>query len=194
MNSCVHGHEDTKKSLMRLIGQWMNGNNSGTCIGLCGPPGIGKTTLCKNGISQCLIDSDGNKRPFAFIGLGGAHSGSFLEGHLYTYLGSSPGKIVDILIETQCMNPIIYIDELDKISNTEHGKEIVGILTHLTDKTQNDTFEDKYFSGIKLDLSKTLFIFSYNDPHSIDRILRDRIQEIQIKPLTKIDKMIDIDD
>ena len=168
----------------------MNGNNSGTCIGLCGPPGIGKTTLCKNGISQCLIDSDGNKRPFAFIGLGGAHNGSFLEGHLYTYLGSSPGKIVDILIETQCMNPIIYIDELDKISNTEHGKEIVGILTHLTDKTQNDTFEDKYFSGIKLDLSKALFIFSYNDPNCIDRILRDRIQEIQIKSLTKIDKMI----
>ena len=88
------------------------------------------------------------------------------------------------------MNPIIYFDELDKISNTEHGKEIVGILTHLTDKTQNDTFEDKYFSGIKLDLSKALFIFSYNDPHCIDRILRDRIQEIQIKPLTKIDKMI----
>ena len=97
MNNCVHGHEDTKKSLLRLIGQWMNGNNSGTCIGLCGPPGVGKTTICKNGISQCLIDENGNKRPFAFIGLGGAHNGSFLEGHLYTYLGSTWGKIVDIL-------------------------------------------------------------------------------------------------
>ena len=163
MNNSVHGHNDAKKSILRLIGQWMNGSNQGTCIGLCGPPGIGKTTLCKNGIAECLVDQNGNKRPFSFIALGGAHNGSLLEGHLYTYLGSTWGKIVDILIETQCMNPIIYIDELDKISNTEHGREIIGILTHLTDRAQNDTFEDKYFAGIKLDLSKALFIFSYND-------------------------------
>ena len=63
------------------------------------------------------------------------------------------GKIVDILIETKCMNPIIYIDELDKISQTENGREIIGILTHLTDSTQNDQFTDKYFAGIDIDLS-----------------------------------------
>ena len=87
------------------------------------------------------------------------------------------------------MNPVIYIDELDKISKTEHGKELVGILTHLTDTTQNDTWCDKYFSGVKLDLSKILFIFSYNDPNLIDKILLDRIHRIKTKPLSKNEKI-----
>ena len=189
LDNCVHGHENSKKSILRLIGQWINGKNNGTCIGLCGPPGIGKTTICKNGLAKCLVNENGESRPIAFVALGGATNGSILEGHSYTYLGSTWGKIVDILIETQCMNPIIYIDELDKISNTEHGREITGILTHITDKTQNMEFEDKYFSGIKLDLSKVLFVFSYNDSSKIDKILRDRITEININPLSKNDKM-----
>jgi ATP-dependent Lon protease len=86
------------------------------------------------------------------------------------------------------MNPIIYIDELDKVSKTDHGKEIIGILTHLIDTTQNDSFQDKYFSGINLDLSKVLFIFSYNDPEQIDRILLDRIHRIRFDNLTIDDK------
>ena len=61
------------------------------------------------------------------------------------------------------MNPIIYIDELDKVSQTEHGKEIIGIMTHLIDSSQNTEFSDKFFAGIKLDLSKAIFVFSYND-------------------------------
>ena len=69
------------------------------------------------------------------------------------------------------MNPIIFIDELDKVSKTEQGKEIIGILTHLIDTTQNDSFQDKYFSNIDLDLSKALFIFSYNDVDLIDKVL-----------------------
>ena len=135
---------------------------TGYCLGFEGPPGTGKTSLAKKGISQCLVDN-GNTRPFAFIALGGSSNGSTLEGHNYTYVGSTYGKIVEILIETQCMNPIIYIDELDKISKTENGKELIGILTHMTDPSQNEQFSDKYFSGINIDLSKVLFIFSYND-------------------------------
>ena len=61
------------------------------------------------------------------------------------------GTGVDILMETKCMNPIIFIDELDKVSHTEHGREIIGILTHLTDSSQNSDFTDKYFAGIKFD-------------------------------------------
>ena len=88
------------------------------------------------------------------------------------------------------MNPIIYIDELDKISKTEHGKEIISILTHITDQSQNKEFYDRYFSSIPIDLSQILFIFSYNDKDNIDRILRDRIQEITIKPLSVKEKLI----
>jgi ATP-dependent Lon protease len=88
------------------------------------------------------------------------------------------------------MNPIIFIDELDKVSRTENGKEIIGILTHLVDSTQNDTFQDKYFNGIDVDLSKALFIFSYNDPASIDKILLDRIHRIQFEHLTLDDKLV----
>jgi len=112
-----------------------------------------------------------------------------LSGHNYTYVGSTWGRIVDILMEKKCMNPIIFIDELDKVSRTEHGKEIIGILTHLVDPTQNMSFQDKYFNGVDLDLSKVLFIFSYNDVSAIDRILLDRIHRIKFDYLTLLDKI-----
>jgi len=148
------------------------------------------TSLAKRGLAKCLKDENGVERPFAFIAIGGSANGSTLEGHNYTYVGSTWGRIVDILIESKCMNPIIFIDELDKISRTENGKEIIGILTHLIDPTQNDTFQDKYFSGIDLDLSKVLFIFSYNDVDSIDKILLDRIHRIKFKNLAIEEKLV----
>jgi ATP-dependent Lon protease len=115
--------------------------------------------------------------------------GSTLTGNNYTYVGSSWGKIVYILITTKCMNPIIFIDELDKVSTTENGKEIISILTHLTDSTQNDDFEDKFFSGIKLNLSRALIVFSFNDASLIDPILKDRITIIETKPLNIKEKI-----
>ena len=120
-------------------------------------------------------------RPFAFIALGGATDSSFLEGHSYTYEGSTWGKIVQILIDCKCMNPVIYFDELDKISDTPKGEEITGILTHLTDTSQNNQFHDKYFTEIDFDLSKCLFIFSYNDESKINPILKDRMYRIHTK-------------
>jgi len=148
------------------------------------------TSLAKRGLSNCLIDEKGNSRPFSMIQMGGDSNGSTLHGHNYTYVGSTWGGIVQILIDKKCMNPIIFIDELDKISKTEHGKEIVGILTHLLDPTQNDVFQDKYFSGIDLDLSKALFVLSYNDVDSIDKILLDRIHRVKFSNLSLEDKLI----
>ena len=78
----------------------------------------------------------------------------------------------------------------ERTDRTEHGKELIGILTHLIDPTQNDTFQDKYFTGIDLDLSKALFIFSYNDASKIDKILLDRIHRIKFKPLTLKEKIV----
>ena len=189
LNESIYGQDETKLQLERLIAQWMNGKMDGFVFGLQGPPGVGKTTIAKKGVAKCFLDDDGNSRPFGFLPLGGSSNGATLEGHSYTYLGSTWGRIVDILMETKCMNPIIYIDEVDKVSMTEHGREIIGILTHLTDFSQNNEFYDRYFSGIKIDLSKVLFIFSYNDSNALDRILRDRITEINVKPLSLNEKI-----
>jgi ATP-dependent Lon protease len=194
LNTAVYGHKEAKLQLERIFAQWINGKSKGAIIGLQGPPGTGKTSLAKNGLSKCLKDDDGKSRPFAFVPIGGSVNGSTLVGHNYTYVGSTWGRIVDVLITSKCMNPIIFIDEIDKVSNTEHGREIISILTHLTDLTQNDEFEDKYFSGIKLDLSKALIVFSFNDINLIDPILRDRISIIETKPLTLQEKITVIRD
>jgi hypothetical protein len=190
LNSSVYAHTHAKNQIMKIIGQWMNGEQTGYCFGFEGNAGIGKTSMAKKGLSMCLKDDNGEPRPFSFIALGGSCNGSTLEGHSYTYMNSTWGKIVEILMESKCMNPIIYVDELDKVSKTENGREIIGIFTHLIDQTQNDSFQDKYFSGINIDLSKALFIFSYNDPEQIDKILLDRIHRIKFENLTLQEKIV----
>ena len=190
LDSAVHGHTEAKRQVERIVGQWANGERTGYCLGFEGPPGVGKTSLAKKGLANCLKDEEGNPRPFAFVAIGGSANGSTLDGHSYTYVGSTWGRIVDILIEKKCMNPIIFIDELDKVSRTEHGREIIGILTHLVDPSQNDAFEDKYFSGVELDLSQALFIFSYNDVDAIDSVLLDRIHRVKFQHLSLDDKLV----
>lgn len=176
LDSAVYGLDDAKMQIMQMMGQLItNPSSVGTAIAIQGPMGTGKTTLVKEGISKIL------NRPFAFIALGGATDSSFLEGHSYTYEGSTWGKIVQILVDSKCMNPVIYFDELDKISDTPKGEEIAGILTHLTDTSQNSQFHDKYFAEIDFDLSKCLFIFSYNDESKVNPILRDRMYRIHTK-------------
>lgn len=188
--NAVHGHDDAKRQIKRLIAQWMQGKNEGMVLGLQGPPGNGKTTLIKKGLSKCLVDEHGKARPVGFISLGGASRGSALEGHGYTYQGAKWGRIVDVLMTADCLNPILLFDELDKVSHTEHGQEIIGILTHLTDSTQNSEFNDRYFDGIPIDLSKALVVFTFNDMSRIDPILLDRITVIETKALTMTDKMV----
>ena len=190
LDKSIYSHDHAKNQILKIIGQWINGEQKGYSFGFEGSPGIGKTSLAKNGLAHCLVDENGLSRPFHFIALGGSCNGSTLEGYGYTYVNSTWGRIVDILIESKCMNPIIYIDELDKVSKTDAGKEIVGILTHLIDTTQNDSFQDKYFAGINIDLSKVLFIFSYNDPENIDKILLDRIHRIKFDNLLLDDKIV----
>ena len=185
LNEAVYGLDDAKMQIMQLIGQWIvNPNATGTALALKGPMGTGKTTLIQHGLSKIL------NRPFQLIPLGGATDAAFLEGHGYTYEGSTWGKIVDILIQTKSSNPIIYFDELDKVSDTAKGEEIISILTHLIDTTQNTNFQDKYFSEIDFNLSKSLFVFSYNDENRVNPILRDRMYKISTKGYELKDKKV----
>lgn len=184
LDDCVYGLDDAKLQIMQMMGQWVsNPSAMGSAISIQGPMGTGKTTLVKDGISKIL------GREFEFIALGGNSDSSFLEGHSYTYEGSTWGKIVQILINSKCMNPVIYFDELDKVSDTPKGEEIIGILTHLTDTTQNSQFHDKYFSEVEFDVSKCLFIFSYNDENKINPILKDRMYRIQTTGYENKDKI-----
>lgn len=185
LDQAVYGLEDAKMQIMQLVGQWIaNPKSMGKAIAIKGPMGTGKTTLVKEGVSKIL------NRPFSFVALGGATDSSFLEGHSYTYEGSIWGRIVDTLINCGSMNPVFYFDELDKVSQTPKGEEIIGILTHLTDTSQNDKYHDKYFSNIDFDLSKALFIFSYNDESKVNPILRDRMYRISTQGYKKDQKDI----
>jgi len=176
LDKAVYGLNDVKLQVMQMVGQWItNPDAIGNAVAIEGPPGTGKTTLVKEGISKIL------NREFVFIPLGGATDSSCLEGHSYTYEGSNCGLIVKQLIQCQSMNPIIYFDELDKISDTPKGDEIVGILTHLTDTSQNSSFHDKYFAEFDFDLSRCVFFFSYNDRSKVNKILLDRMHCIMTK-------------
>lgn len=184
IDKSIYGQKDVKNKLVEIIhNSFTNPNTTTQVIGLCGPPGIGKTTLIKNGLSKAL------QRPFFMYSLGGAKDGSDLNGHHFTYIGATYGFIVKCLHIGGTMSPIIFFDELCKVSESSTGKEIIGILTHLIDETQNNDFQDKYFQGISFDLSKAIFIFSYNQSEKIDYILKDRIVEIKMEGYSIPDKI-----
>ena len=174
MDDAVYGHDNAKKQILQVIAQTITkSSEGGSVIAIQGPPGVGKTQLIQDGISKAL------DKPFEFISLGGATDSAFLEGFDYTYEGSRWGKLIDCIMNAKCMNPVIFFDELDKVSDTSKGEEIINVLMHITDSTQNNHFNDKYFQGIDFDLSKCIFIFSFNDEWKINRILKDRMYIIR---------------
>jgi ATP-dependent Lon protease len=171
LDEAVYGHTECKDYILQVIAQYISkGSSRGKVFGIQGPPGNGKTSLVRNGVCKVL------NRPFTMIALGGISDGSLMEGHDFTYEGSMWGKLAQCLMDAKCMNPVIYFDELDKISQTHQGEEIVGILTHLVDFSQNDCIRDRYFNGIDLDYSRCVFVFSFNEESMINPVLRDRIQ------------------
>ena len=185
MDAAIYGQDEAKLQILQFISGWIaNPKSAGNVLSIHGPAGIGKTTLVKEGIAKAL------GRPFHFITLGGATDASFLDGHSYTYEGSTWGRIADVLHQSQCMNPVIYFDELDKVSETPKGEEIINLLIHLTDGAQNDRFQDKYFTGIDLDLSRCLFIFSHNDHSKLNPILKDRMYNIPVNGFNMKEKTV----
>ena len=183
LDDAVDGHEAAKHRILQYLGQNIsNSTTNGTVMGIEGPMGVGKTTLIEKGLSKIM------NVPFHSIPLGSASDACVLNGHSYTYEGSQWGLIVDVLMKSKVMNPIIYFDELDKVSETPKGREIINLLIHLVDPSQNNHFQDRYFGNIDIDMSRCMFIFSYNDIRKINPILKDRIFEIELKGFTKLQK------
>lgn len=183
MNKSIYGMNGAKTQIMQILAQWVvNPNSVGNVIALKGPMGVGKTSFAKNAIAKVL------NRPFEFFSLGGASDVSNFVGHSYTYEGSIWGRLADALMHAGTMNPVFYFDELDKISTTPHGEEIVSMMIHMTDRSQNSEFHDRYFSGVDFDLSQCLFVFSLNDIDKVHPILRDRMTIIQCDGYNEKDK------
>lgn len=184
LDDVVYGQELIKEQINMLVGQWLSGSNEHGCaIGICGPPGTGKTDIIKNGISKCLVDKNGNTRPFIFISLGGSKDSAEFKGHGYTYQHSQWGKLVQAIMDAKCMNPIIFFDEIDKVSEST-GRDIINFLVHVTDQTQNEEMSDRYFDGVKFDYSGFLIFCTYNDPTVLGKVLRDRFTELHVEALT----------
>lgn len=183
MDAAIYGQKEVKKQFTMTMAKWVsNPESQGLVLGIESPPGCGKTSLVKEGLAKAL------GLPFAFIPLGGANDAAFLDGHGFTYEGSTYGKIAEALMACGCMNPILCFDELDKVADNHRGTEIFNVLTHLTDFTQNEAFCDKYFADIPLDLSRSIMVFTYNDVHKIPPILKDRMVCLKYKPYTAADR------
>jgi ATP-dependent Lon protease len=184
LGEAIYGQDEAKIQILQFIAsKIVNPDGRGLSLLLSGPPGIGKTSLIKNGIAKAM------NWPFQFISLGGDSDSSTYVGHQVVYEGSHSGKIANSLVAAKSMSMILMFDELDKISSTAKGEEIQNLLVHLTDPVQNGEFEDKYLSGIPLDLSKVLFTFSANDLGKIDRVLMDRMVVIELNGYSLKEKL-----
>ncbi len=176
LDDAIYGQEESKLQILQFIGAKIaNPTGLGLSLLLAGPPGIGKTSLIKNGVAKAL------QWPFQFISLGGDSDASTYTGHQLVYESSHCGKIVNSLCQAKSMSMVLMFDELDKISTTAKGEEVQHLLVHLTDPVQNGQFEDKYLAGIPIDLSRVMFAFSANDLGRIDRVLMDRMTVINLK-------------
>lgn len=179
LDAKVFGHASAKQALLERLYAWLRHPQAPQrALALQGPPGNGKTTLVREGFSFV------SGRPFCFVALGGSFDSSSLLGHSFTYEGSTQGRIAEGLASCKCMNPVFYFDELDKCSATPKGEEIVNALLHLTDASQNSHFRDRYFAGLDLDVSKALFVFSFNDQSKISPVLLDRLQVVPTDSFT----------
>ncbi len=176
-----YGLTKVKERILEYIAVKLNNKNAPSpIICLVGPPGVGKTTLAES-IAKCL-----NKN-FAKISLGGINDPAELIGHRKTYIGSSPGKIISALIKSDSMNPVILLDEIDKLSKDYKGDPSSALLD-LLDTNQNSSFVDNYIEE-KVNLNNVTWILTANDINSISPILLDRLEIIYIDAYLDYEKV-----
>ena len=174
LDGAVHGHDKAKIQIERIIAQWINGEQGGYSFGFEGPPGCGKTTFANKGLAKCLVDENGETRPFSFIAMGGQDNGSTLNGHNYTYVGSEWGKFTDILIKNKDRNAFntMVMKNYDIVA-IDHGRQgifnesltlkavnifekIIG-KNHASNREYNKVLNDIDLKNIKLKLDSKLF-------------------------------------
>jgi Cdc6-like AAA superfamily ATPase len=184
LDESTFGQDEAKLQILQFIASKItNPNSRGLSLLLIGPPGVGKTTLIKNGIAKAL------GWPFQFISLGGDSDASTYTGHQLVYESSHSGKIVNSIVAAKSMSMVLMFDEVDKISQTPKGEEVGNMLIHLTDPVQNSDFEDKYLANIPIDLGKVMFVFSANDINKIDKVLLDRMQVVHLAGYSAAEKV-----
>ena len=184
LDNAIYGHKKVKQVLTETIAKWItHPTTKGHAIAIVGPPGVGKTSLVREGLAKGL------NRPFCSMSLAGMHDEAYLTGFAMTYEGSQEGRISKMLKNSGVMNPIIFMDELDKVDTVRHGLSIMNKLIEITDFSQNHEFEDLYYQDVKLDLSKAIFVFSLNHLERVDPILKDRLEVIHVKGFNTKEKV-----
>jgi len=180
----LFGMQKAKEELLMILNNKLRDPTSlKNTLAFVGAPGTGKTAIV---IALCKALG----LPHSQISLGGKHDASYFLGHSYTYEGSRPGQIVTSLQQMGCKNGILFFDEFDKLEDREGKKGVSNLMLHITDFTQNSTFNDEYIAELSIDLSKIWFMFSLNDIEKVDPILRNRMTFIQVPGYSDEEKQV----
>jgi len=178
MDEELYGMKNIKEQILIFLNSRILNPKMKKCsLGLIGPPGSGKTSIVR-------LLAEIMNFPLEQISLGGVQSSDFLKGHQYTYIGAQPGEIIKCLERMKFKNGILFFDEYDKVSG---NKDVCSSLLHITDSTQNNKFQDNYFSGLTFDLSNLWIFYSMNNVPE-DDALADRIFYVKIDGYSQQDK------
>lgn len=180
LNRDIYGMEKVKERILELLSVYtLSPDIKGQIICLAGPPGVGKTSIGKT-IAECM------GRSFSRISLGGIHDEAEIRGHRKTYIGAMPGKIITAIKQSKSGNPLILLDEIDKLGSDYKGDPSSALLEVL-DPEQNSTFVD-HFIEIPFDLSRAVFIATANNIETIPAPLRDRMEIIELSAYSREEK------